>query len=185
MRILLADPPWKYRNYGAPPGETHDRARGAAKHYPCMKLPEIKALPVAGCRFDVLFLWTTWPLIENAFELIPAWGFIYKTLAWEWIKTTKDGSKPILGMGSYTRSNPEPCLLAFGKHLKGKGLPVSDRSVPNLLFAPRREHSQKPDEQYDRIERLYPGALTKVEMFARQEWPGWIAWGNEVDNRSS
>lgn len=177
--IILADPPWQYENYAASPGETHDRARGAQKHYPTMTLDQLCAMPVADLASEdaALFLWATWPLIEDAFELISAWGFTYKTLAWEWVKFNRNSMGVFVGMGNYTRSNPEPCLLAF----KGTPMPVTARDVSAVLMAPVMEHSRKPVEQYERIERLYPGRRY-LELFARRPWPGWDVWGNEVKN---
>lgn len=175
--LILADPPWKYQDYSAPAGTTHARARGAAKHYPTMALPQIKALPVADLASPdaVLFMWATWPLIDQGLATIEAWGFTFKTLAWEWVKTTKAGS-PAMGMGRYTRSNPEPCLLAF----RGKPVPVAAHDVIALIFAPRGQHSRKPAEQYQRIDRLYPDHGPRLELFATEAQPGWAVWGNEL-----
>lgn len=173
--IVLADPPWNYNNQGT---------RAATKnHYENMPLNDIKRLPVDKiCNMpSVLFLWATWPNIKQAFAVIDAWGFEYKTLAWEWRKTNKAGDKYIMGLGNYSRSNPEPCLLAFRKvKTKGKAIKVADHSVPAWMDAPRRKHSQKPDLQYEYIDRLYPD-LPRIELFARQTWPGWDSWGNEVE----
>lgn len=176
-RLILADPPWKYRDYSAPAGQTHARARGAAKHYPTMGLAQIQALPVADLAAPdaVLFVWATWPLIDQALATIQAWGFTYKTLAWEWIKVTKAG-QPALGMGRYTRANPEPCLLAF----RGKPVPVADHGQVALIMAPRGQHSRKPSEQYAKIARLYPDHGPRLELFATEAQTGWAAWGNEL-----
>jgi N6-adenosine-specific RNA methylase IME4 len=111
----------------------------------------------------------------KALELIEAWGFRYKTVAFTWAKTTKDGTDFPIGCGFWTRSNPEMCLLAT------KGTPVRiSRSVRQLIIAPRREHGQKPDEIYDRIEALVPGPY--LEMFVRSARSGWDSWGNEVES---
>lgn len=179
--VILADPPWNYRDYGAPPGQTHDRARGAAKHYPTMTIDRLCQLEIPAADQAVLFMWCTWPLlIEPAapvHRVIEAWGFKGKTLAWEWVKTTKDGSRPIMGMGHYTRSNVEPCILAF----KGKPLKVADKSIINVIQAPRRRHSRKPEIQYTLIDQLYP-AGERLEMFATDYRPGWDVWGNAVES---
>lgn len=175
--VLLADPPWKYNDYGAPAGEVHDRARGAAKHYPCMPMKQIMDLPIYRLEAKVLFLWTTWPMIEDAFRLMASWGYEYKTVAWVWVKMTKKGDRPIMGMGNYTRSNTEPCLLAFHR---GDAVPVSDRGVSSVIMAPRGEHSRKPEEQYEKINRLYPHADRYIELFAREQRDGWEVWGDEV-----
>ena len=176
-QVILADPPWQYDNYAAPPGETHDRARGAQKHYPTMKTEDICALPVHGACAEqtALFMWATWPLIKDAFVVMEAWGFTYKTLAWEWIKLNPSSIGVYVGMGNYTRSNPEPCLLAFN----GEPLKVQDHAVSSVMMCPIMEHSRKPEAQYHRIQRLYPQA-SKLELFARRETEGWDVWGNEV-----
>lgn len=169
--VILADPPWYYRNKGT-------RA-AAEKHYPTLKQADLFHLPVANFAAErcALFLWATWPNIKVALRVMDAWGFKYKTLAWEWFKTNKAGDKFIMGLGNYSRSNPESCLLGF----KGKPLPVKDKAVEAWIIAPRRAHSQKPDEQYEKIERLYPD-VPKLELFATQRWPGWDVWGDEVDS---
>jgi site-specific DNA-methyltransferase (adenine-specific) len=139
-----------------------------------LRIRQIAALPCA------LFLWATWPNIKMAFEVIDAWGFEYKTIAWVWLKTVKDGSKFAMGTGNYTRANSEPCLLAFRKTVtRGKIMNVGDHAVPSWIVSTRRKHSQKPDLQYEYIERLYPN-LPKIELFARQAWPGWDVWGDGI-----
>jgi len=176
--VILADPPWLYSNWGAGAGNVHTRTRGAAKHYPAMSVKQLAALPIASLAEDrcALFLWVTWPQIENGLQLIKDWGFTYKTLAWEWIKLSKNG-RPAVGMGYYTRGNAEPCLLAF----RGKPIPPAVRNISAVLLSPRRQHSQKPEQQYENIELLYPG-LAKIELFARERHPGWHVWGNDVDS---
>ncbi len=176
--VVLADPPWKYNDYAAAPGQIHNRARGAAKHYPVMTLEQIQELPVSDFADGqcALFMWATWPLIDQALCLISSWGFTYKTLAWEWVKTNRKSAGLFMGMGRYTRSNPEPCLLAF----RGKPLKVTSHSVLSVLMAPVASHSRKPTEQYERIERLYPDQRY-LELFARHKQPGWDVWGNEVN----
>ena len=173
--VILADPPWYYNNRAT-------RA-SADKHYPTMTMEETKALPVRdlGAMPCVLFLWVTWPNMPAAFDLLDAWHFEYKTLAWEWLKTYSDGKTHVIGLGNYTRANVEPCILAFKKKVsRGKIMRPDDKSIRNILIAKRRRHSQKPDEQYDRIERMYPD-MPKIELFARQPWPGWECWGDDVE----
>jgi len=138
-------------------------------------LADIKALPVgdwaaADCA---LFLWITDPSLPQALEVIEAWGFVYKTVAFTWAKTTKDGAGFPIGCGYWTRANPEQCLLAT----RGRPQRLS-RAVPQLIVAPRREHSRKPDEVYERIEVLVPGPY--LELFARAPREGWHSWGFEV-----
>lgn len=174
--VILADPPWNYVNQGT-------RA-ATSNHYDQMSLVKIKELPIGEISSlpSALFLWATWPNLLAALEVIEAWGFEYKTIAWVWLKLDKAGTKPIMGLGNYTRSNTEPCLLAF-KRIKTRGMsmPVEDHAVPAWIMSPRRKHSQKPDEQYEYIDRLYPGA-SRLELFARKAHPGWDVWGHEVAN---
>jgi site-specific DNA-methyltransferase (adenine-specific) len=124
----------------------------------------------------VLFLWATYPMLPEAFKVIAAWGFTYKTTAFTWVKTNPSGRGFALGLGYWTRANPEICLLAT------KGAPKRRRmDVPNLIVSPRREHSRKPDEARDRIVALC-GVVPRLELFARQRTIGWKVWGNEVSS---
>jgi site-specific DNA-methyltransferase (adenine-specific) len=169
--VLLADPPWRIRHYGP-----HNFKKSADRYYKTMTSEQIGALPVNSLadRDAALFLWATMPCLPQAMSVIEAWGFRYITAAFTWVKTTADG-KPFIGMGAYTRSNPEICLLG----LRGKPLERKAHDVQQILLSPRREHSRKPDEQYDRIMRLFDGPY--LELFARQRWPGWDVWGNQAD----
>lgn len=126
-----------------------------------------------------LFLWVTFPLLPETFDVIKAWGFIYKTVAFCWVKQNPKSPGWFFGMGNWTRANAEICLLAT------KGTPKRMAAdVPQLIVAPREEHSKKPDETRDRIVRLM-GDLPRVELFARQAPPGWDVWGNEVQSTIS
>jgi N6-adenosine-specific RNA methylase IME4 len=143
-----------------------------------MTLDQIRALPVIELAGDTcaLILWITDPLLAHAVGIIEAWGFTYKTVAFTWVKSTKDGTGFPIGCGYYTRANPEQCLLAT----RGKPQRLSC-SVPQLIVAPRREHRRKPDEVYERIEALFPGPY--IELFARTRRPGWhVAFSNEADS---
>ena len=122
----------------------------------------------------VLFLWCTFPKLPEALKLIEAWGFTFKTVGFVWIKQNKSGKGYFLGLGWWTRSNAEICLIA----VKGKPKRKS-ASVRQLLFSPVEEHSKKPDEARDKIIELM-GDLPRIELFARRETPGWDVWGNEV-----
>ena len=169
--VVYCDPPWSFATYSR-----KGKGRSAEAHYDCMSLDAIKALPVAdwaapGC---VLFLWATDPLLPAALDVIGAWGFVYKTVAFTWAKTTKDGTGWPIGCGYWTRANPEMCLLATRGHPERLS-----RSVRQLLIAPRRQHSQKPDEAYERIEALCPGPY--LEMFARGRAERWDSWGLELE----
>ncbi len=166
--VVLADPPWEYDNTGV---------HGAAEaHYPTMSLQDICDLPeTIGLQVAddaVLFLWATNPLLEDAFQVVEAWGFSYKTNL-VWVKT--DLKKP--GAGWYVRGRHELCLICT----RGSFTPLDERVSPpigSVVEAPVRDHSRKPDELYQVIERLYPGCAY-VELFARQEREGWTGWGTE------
>lgn len=174
--IILADPPWDFKVWNKDTGA----GRSASAHYNTMSLEDICSLPIANIASKncALFLWAVWPRIFDAQKVIEAWGFRYATKAWTWIKTTKTGS-PAWGMGYYTRANDEPCLLAT----RGS-MPVAVHNELALIFSQRREHSQKPNEQYAKIERLYPNT-SKIELFARQRQNGWDVFGNEVEGSIS
>lgn len=173
---ILIDPPWSFKTFN----DDIAPARGA-QPYKVMTSADIKALPVIDQAADdcVLFCWITWPTLLQAIETIDAWGFAYKTCAFTWVKGNSlplfpEDFKDKMGMGYWTRSNSEVCLLATRGKPKRK-----DAGVRQVIQAPLREHSRKPDEQYQRIERLVDGPY--LEMFARQKWPGWDSWGNETD----
>jgi N6-adenosine-specific RNA methylase IME4 len=177
--VVLADPPWKFKVWAEDTG----RDRSPDVHYDTMEMPEIAALPVEELVADdaVLFLWTAWPYLKHAFEIIDAWGFEYKTAAFDWMKADarqidlfRDDMTATMGLGYWTRANSEPCLLAT----RGKPQRLS-AGVRQGIIEPRREHSRKPDCVHERIERLVDGAY--LELFARQRRPGWTAWGLEVD----
>jgi N6-adenosine-specific RNA methylase IME4 len=173
--VILADPPWTFATYSA-----KGKGRSAEAHYDCMSLPEIRELPIAGWAAEdcALFLWATDPLLPAALDVIAAWGFTYKTVGFYWVKSTKDGAGFPMGTGYYTRANPEQCLLATRGHPKR-----ISRSVRKLIVSPRRLHSQKPDEVYERIEGLSPGPY--LELFARGQRPGWDSWGLESERGPS
>lgn len=157
--VIYADPPWKYRRHGG---------RGPEKHYPTMPVEDIKALPVADLAADdcVLFLWATFPKLREAFEVIDVWGFKYKTVAFVWIKLNRNDDGIFWGMGFWTRSNAEICLLAT------KGSPqVQARNIHQVIISHVEEHSKKPDEARRRIVALM-GDVPRIELFARQSPPG-------------
>lgn len=171
--VILADPPWKYGQKA----NTPDFRGGALKHYPLMPLNDIMNMKVAAYAADncALFLWATMPLLQEALDVMSAWGFIYKTCAFTWIKTTKAGT-PAVGLGHYTRANAELCLLG----IKGRVKPMLQvNNVRSVVLAPRRKHSQKPEDVRHRIDTMF-GDVKKLELFARQKVEGWDCWGNEV-----
>lgn len=173
-RVILADPPWKYNSRAN--HKTRFRG-GACGHYPLMSFDEIAALPVKDYAADsaVLFLWATFPFLEKQLTIFNAWGFKYKTVGFTWIKTNSRNGQPFFGVGYYTKSNAEVCLLGT----RGPVIKPKVNTVSSVIICPRREHSRKPEEVYERIEALYDGP--RLEMFARSQRPGWDAWGNEVD----
>jgi N6-adenosine-specific RNA methylase IME4 len=160
---ILADPPWDHITWSH-----KGKGRSAAAHYDCMPLAEIEAMQVKdrAAKNCVLFLWTTDPMLENALRVIHAWGFEYKTIGFVWAKTNRRKGNFFMGTGHWTRANPELCLLAT----RGRPKRLS-RNVRELIVAPRREHSRKPDEIYESIQALVPGPY--LELFARFPRPGW------------
>lgn len=171
-KIIYADPAWQFKTWS-----DKGKGRSAERHYRTMPLEEIKKLPVARLADEdcALFLWATSPMLQNAFHVIAAWGFEYKTIAIGWMKLNKNGSL-FKGLGFYTRSNCELCLLAT------KGNPiVIGQSFGDTFCSIRREHSRKPDEVRERIVELM-GDCPRIELFARERFPGWDAWGDQVDS---
>lgn len=167
--IIYADPPWRY--------ERRNIRGGAENHYPTMTLEDICALPVAELadKDCALFLWTTFPKLKESFQVMEAWGFTYRTLAFLWLKQNRKAGTWVYGMGFWTRSNAEVCLLAL------KGRPKRQNAgVHQFVISRIEQHSKKPDEVRDKIVTLM-GDLPRVELFARQKTPGWDVWGNEVD----
>ena len=170
--IVYADPPWRY-----------DMKRGngvAENHYPTMSIEEICALPVTdlAARDSALFLWATFPQLNEAFRVIEAWGFKYKTLAFLWLKQNRKADSWFYGMGFWTRSNAEVCLLGVTPGFKAK-TQIRAHNVHQIIEAPFEGHSKKPDETRQRIVELL-GDVPRLEMFARQRADGWDAWGNEA-----
>ncbi|MYE01165.1 MAG: DNA methyltransferase [Alphaproteobacteria bacterium] len=186
-RAILADPPWHFRARTALQVGNWTSRRDAEKHYPVMGIEDIKALPVREMadKDAHLFLWTTGPNLPKAFDVIEAWGFRYSAIAFTWVKLKRSfdprqirvvalaESDLHVGLGLTTRKNAEFCLL--GRRGSARR---NSRKVREIILAPVREHSRKPDEQYDRIEEYCDGPY--LELFARQAWPGWDAWGDEV-----
>ena len=208
--IIYADPPWKYQQTV---GNGVLKRKDGTLIYPSMSLRELCDLgPDVSrvCKDDAaLLLWATMPLLSEALQVINAWGFKYKTCFVTWIKTTKQGDRPAFGVGYYTRSNAELCLLAVkGKIASYKKLlpdetdrgassmssvvhedapcrvnflsMLEDSSTP-VIMTPRREHSRKPELVRNMITRLF-GNIPRVEMFAREQTPGWTVMGNDVSH---
>lgn len=171
--VIYADPPWRFNVWSRETG----LGRSADKHYPTMQKQDIEELPInkIAKNNSVLFIWATFPCLEQALELIKKWGYTYKTCAFTWIKKNKRSGSDFIGMGYYTRANAEVCLLAS----KGKSLKRVNRSIRQVIQSPIEEHSKKPAEIRARIEELF-GDVARIELFARQRTEGWDCWGNEV-----
>ena len=172
---ICADPPWTFSVWS-----DKGKGRSAERHYDVMSLADIKALPVGDIAAPdcALFLWAINSMLPQAFGVIEAWGFTFRTVAFTWAKRVKSDTAWHMGLGYWTRQNSESCLLAT----RGKPKRVS-KGERELIVAPRREHSRKPDEAYERIERLLPGPY--LDLFSRQTRPGWTAWGNQPNHFES
>ena len=169
-QIIYADPPWKY---------DRNTVQGAAeKHYPTMDMAELCALPVKEItdKDCTLFLWATFPKLTEALQLVEAWGFSYKSVAFVWLKQNRKSPGWFYGLGFWTRGNAEICLIATKGHPKRKSA-----AVHQFIISPIEQHSKKPDETRENIISLM-GDLPRIELFARQATPGWDVWGNEVEN---
>jgi len=198
-RVILADPPWRFDTFS-----DNGRGRSADNHYPVMRRADLLGLPVdqlAHPEGAALFLWTTSDQHEFASStLIRAWGFIPKSRGPEWVKCKQpdairrefenavDSHRRgeivdwpaaierclVVGMGYSLRQQTEECILATTKKIP----PRMSRAVRQVVVAPRREHSRKPEAIYERIEELFEGP--RLEMFSRNRRPGWDCWGNET-----
>jgi N6-adenosine-specific RNA methylase IME4 len=164
--VILADPPWRYDFAPA-----FDNERAVERHYPTMALEDICALPVSEIAADdaLLLLWATGPKLREAvMEVIPAWGFTYRT-NFAWVKDK-------IGTGYWVRAQHELLLIATRGDFPA---PLPGTQSPSVIYAPRGEHSAKPEAVYELVERAYP-SLGKIELFARQKRDGWAAWGNQA-----
>lgn len=172
--VILADPPWAYSS------KVHAKmGKYAEDHYPTMKTQAIADLPVASIAHSdsFLFLWATPPNLIESLWVMTAWGFRYITIAFTWVKTNPKKGNYFYGIGAYTRSNAEHCLLGKRGHPD-----IVSSNASSLIVSPRRQHSRKPDEQYARIETLC-GEIPRIELFARHRQSGWDSWGNELTNQ--
>lgn len=165
--IIYADPPWQY----------NDRLDPSRRiKYNVEDDSWIANLPVAEIadKDCALFLWVTMPKLQEGLDVIKAWKFTYKTCAFTWIKTIPKGRAKAWGMGRWTRSNAELCLLAtLGKPKR------QNKGVHSLVISPIREHSRKPDEVRDLIVKLC-GDLPRIELFSRNNVKGWDCWGDQA-----
>jgi len=187
-QIIYADPPWEYgrgvwqvyRPYNK------GKKRFINDFYPTMSLEDLKKINVkeVSDKDCCLFMWVTYSHLKEGLDLISAWGFKYKTVAFVWIKKSNKG-KTLCNVGAWTMGNSEMCLIATkGNMLKYK----KNNSVKQLVEAIRTKHSKKPSEVRNRIVELF-GDLPRIELFARppkdllfedESYKGWDLWGNEV-----
>lgn len=170
--LILADPPWAFRD------RCNDGKRGSCHKYPVMSVKALCALPVSDNAAPdcLLAMWWVGAMPAEALQVVSAWGFRLATMTGlTWVKHTKDRTRWHMGMGHYTRANAENCLFAVRGHPRR-----ANAGVRQLIVALRRDHSRKPDEAYERLERLM-GDVPRIELFARRRRPGWDAWGNEIE----
>ena len=168
--IIYADPPWSYKAW--------DKGGNgcALNHYGTMSKQAIYDLPVERLAAEdcALFLWCTFPCLEQGLETMKRWGFTYKTLAFNWVKRNKSGNGWFWGLGFWTRSNPEVCLLG----VRGKPKRAS-AAVHSVIDAPIQGHSKKPEIVRDKIIQLCGGG-SAIELFARESAEGWDCWGDQA-----
>lgn len=171
---VLADPPWQFQNRTGKMAPEHKRLA----RYPTMTLQEIKDLPVEAIAEDTahLYLWVPNALLAEGLEVMSHWGFTYKTNL-IWYKIRKDGGPDRRGVGFYFRNVTE--VILFGVRGKGARTLQPGRSQENIISSRKREHSRKPDEQYDLIEACSWGP--RIELFARGQREGWFSWGNQSE----
>ena len=166
--IIYSDPAWNYENWG------EGASRNVKEKYKTMSMEEIWKLPVKNIADEncILFIWVTFPNLQEGLDVIKAWGFTYKTLGFSWLKLNKKNGKLFFGIGHYTKSNCEVCLIG----VKGKPKIIDD-TISSAIISPRQEHSKKPNIIRDKIVQLC-GDLPRIELFARQKIPKWDCWGD-------
>jgi N6-adenosine-specific RNA methylase IME4 len=167
--IIYADPAWSYTDW-------ENGLRNPTTHYKTMTIDDICNLPVKNIADNdcVLFLWVTYPLLQDCFKVIESWGFKYKTAGFVWVKKNKSSDSNFFGCGNWTRANSELCLIAT----KGKPQRL-DASISQIVESPIEEHSKKPNSIRNLITDLV-GKLPRIELFSRKQIDGWDCWGNEV-----
>lgn len=185
---IEADPPWYYRSWTPSNDEREDRS--VERHYRTMRFSEILDMPVRQIAAPDahLWLWITGPFLNKFEEVMNAWGFRYSATGFVWMKLKKsvggDQYQMIslseldhflhFGLGHTTRKNVEFCLL--GRRGNAKRM---SKNVREPILSPVREHSRKPDEAYERIERYCAGP--RLSLFSRSPRENWTVWGNETD----
>lgn len=190
--IIYADPPWMENKRN---NQNTKFGRASQGYYNLMTTDEICKLPIKDITAPncALFMWVTFPHLLEAEKVMKAWGFKYKTIAFNWFKVNKNNQKPCFGIGYYTKSNTEICLLG----IKGKMKPISNY-VSSVVIAEeedgdiidtatvvsvRQEHSKKPAIVRDKIVELF-GDLPRVELFARQTYDGWDSFGDQIGDET-
>ena len=168
--IIYADPAWDYWSGGN---------KNQSLHYQTMTIDDICALPVKDIADEscVLFLWVTFPILQDCFKVIESWGFKYSTAGFVWVKKNRNADTPFIGCGAWTRANSELCLIA----IKGNVTRL-DAGISQVIEAPIEEHSKKPSVTRELITRLV-GELPRIELFSRNAVDGWDAWGNEIEHQ--
>jgi N6-adenosine-specific RNA methylase IME4 len=171
---ILADPPWRFSNRTGKMAPEHKRL----SRYGTMTMQEIMELPVSQLALPKshLYLWVPNALILEGLDVMKRWGFTYKTNL-VWYKVRKDNGPDGRGVGFYFRNVTE--LVLFGVRGKNNRTLAAGRRQVNLISTQKRQHSRKPDELYDIIERCSPGPY--IELFARYPRPGWAQWGDEIN----
>lgn len=174
FKTILADPPWRFQNSTGKIAPEHKRLN----RYGTLTLREIEALPVQRIAADVahLYLWVPNALLPDGLAVMRAWGFAYKSNI-VWHKVRKDGGSDGRGVGFYFRNVTE--LILFGVRGKNARTLAPGRRQVNMVQTRKREHSRKPDEQYEIIESCSPGPY--LELFGRGVREGWATWGNQAD----
>lgn len=172
--VVYADPPWAYDDKATARG-------GAVLHYTVTGDAQLAQMQIPAAKDCVLFMWATFPKIEDAIALMRAWGFEYKTVAFLWVKANKKATdSPFWGMGNWTRANAEVCLLGVKGKPKRQSKGVHQLIVePEIITDPIMQHSKKPAVVRDKIVELM-GDVPRLEMFAREAVPGWQVFGNEA-----
>lgn len=172
---ILADPPWQFQNRTGKMAPEHKRL----SRYQTLSLKEIQDIPVGTVANDTahLYLWVPNALLAEGLAVMASWGFTYKTNL-IWYKIRKDGGPDRRGVGFYFRNVTE--MILFGVKGRNARTREAGRTQANLIASQKREHSRKPDEQYELIESCSPGPY--LEMFARGSRPGWFCWGNQADD---
>jgi len=176
--VIITDPPWSY--YGS-----QTKWGAAGKEYDTMNDADLFSFTYPLTANGILFMWATCPRLHTAVHYIEAMGLHYRGVAFIWVKTRQDGTP--IGAQGVRPSIVKPItelVLAASPRATGRPLRLHDESIAQTVFAPRGQHSQKPEHVQDRIEAMYPNH-SKAEYFARRHRLGWDCYGNELPDLSS